>query len=313
MNYRESPIGLSPATVLFVLLAAFWGTSFVAIEVGLHTVPALSFAAMRYTVAGALIFAYATYTTDRWRPRGSTEWLAATVAGVLVIGVYHGALYLGELRVSGAVAAIVISLAPILTAAFASGLLGDASVDRVESLGLLLGLAGVVVIAAPTGDAAGADLFGVALVFLAAASFALGGVLSRPLSTSLPIETLEAWAMLVGSLVLWAGAFARGESMAGVEWTLPAVVSLVYLTLVSGCAGFLIYFDLLERIGATQLNLVGYAEPVVAALASWALLGHVIDGSAGVGFLAIFAGFALLKHDLLSSVATDTAAAVRSH
>ena len=313
MGYRRSPLGLSPETVMFVLLAAFWGTSFVAIEVGLHTVPALSFAALRYTVAGALIFAYAAHTTDRWRPRGRTEWLAASVAGVFVIGVYHGALYLGELRVSGAVAAVVISLAPILTAAFASGLLGNASVDRVEGLGLLLGFAGVAVIAAPTGDAAGADLFGVALVFLAAASFALGGVLARPLSTELPIETLEAWAMLVGAGLLWAGALARGESMAGVEWTLPALASLAYLTLVSGCVAFLIYFELLGRIGATELNLVGYAEPVVAALASWALLGRVVDASAVVGFLAIFAGFALLKHDALTAVATDTAAAVRSH
>lgn len=313
MNYGRPWFGASPAAVMFLALAAIWGTSFPAIEIGLHSVPALSFAAMRYTAAGAIILAYAVLTTDRWRPRGTREWLAASTAGVLVIAVYHGALYLGELRVSAAVAAIVISLAPILTAAFASGLLDSASVDRVEALGLLLGLAGVAVIAAPTGDAAGADLFGIALVFLAAASFALGGVLSRPLSTSLPIETLEAWAMLVGSLVLWAGAAARGESVAGVEWTLPAVVSLVYLTLVSGCVGFLIYFELLERIGATQLNLVGYAEPVVAALASWALLGHVIDASAGVGFLAIFAGFALLKHDALASVATDTAAAVRSH
>ncbi|WP_232685644.1 DMT family transporter [Halobacterium zhouii] len=313
MSYRQTPFSLSPAAVMFVLLSAFWGTSFVAIEIGLHTVPALSFAALRYTIAGALIFAYATYTTDRWRPRGTTEWLAATVAGVLVIAVYHGALYLGELRVSGAVAAIVVSLSPVLTVAFASGLLGNASIDRVKSLGLLLGFAGVAVIAAPTGGAAAADLVGIALVFLAAASFALGGVLTRPLSTDLPIETLEAWAMLLGSLVLWVGAFARGESLAAVEWTLPALASLAYLTLVSGCVAFLIYFELLDRIGAAELNLVGYAEPVVAALASWALLGTVIDESAVVGFLAIFAGFALLKHDAVATVATDTAAAVRSY
>jgi len=310
MSYHRSTPGIPPSTAMFLLLAAVWGTSFVAIEVGLHAIPALSFAAIRYTVAGAIILAYAAYSTDRWRPRSREEWFAASVAGFFVIAVYHGALYLGELRVSGSVAAIVISLSPILTAAFASRILAGPSIDRVQAVGLLFGVAGVVVIAAPGGGAT--SLVGVALVFLAAASFALGSVLARPLATDLPIETLEAWAMLLGSLVLWAGAGARGESLVGVEWTATAVLSLAYLTLVAGCGGFLLYFELLDRIGATELNLVGYLEPVVAGLASWALLGRVVDGSAVVGFAAIFVGFALVKREAIGAFASDTAAAVRS-
>ena len=310
MSYRRPSFAPSPTTAMFLLLAAFWGTSFVAIEVGLHAVPALSFAALRYSVAGVIILVYAAVTTDRWRPRSRREWFAATVAGVFVIAVYHGALYLGELRVSGAVAAIVVSLSPILTAAFASSLLDDASVDLVEGMGLFLGFAGVAAVAAPGGGST--DLLGVALVFVGAVAFALGAVLARPLSTGLPIETLEAWAMLLGSAVLWVGAGARGESLSGVVWTGPAVASLVYLTLVSGCVGFLMYFELLDRIGATELNLIGYLEPVVAALAAWVLLGQVVDAQALLGFGAIFLGFALLKREALSAVAIDTADAVRS-
>ncbi|MFB6072802.1 MAG: DMT family transporter [Halobacterium sp.] len=311
MSYSRPTPGIPPSTVMFLLLAAFWGTSFVAIEIGLHAVPALSFAAIRYTVAGAIILAYAAHATDRWRPRGREEWLATSVAGVFVIAIYHGALYLGELRVSGSVAAIVISLSPILTAALASRVLADGGVDRVQLAGLLFGFAGVAVVAAPGGAAT--SLAGVALVFLAAASFATGSVLARPLATDLPIETLEAWAMLLGSLVLWVGAGARGESLAAVDWTAPAVLSLAYLTLVSGCVGFLLYFELLDRIGATELNLVGYLEPVVAAGASWALLGRVVDTTAMVGFAAIFVGFALVKRDAIGSFASETAAAVRAY
>jgi len=82
-------------------------------------------------------------------------------------------------------------------------------VDRVEGTGLLLGFAGVAAVAAPGGG--GTDLLGVVLVFAGAVAFALGAVLARPLSTGLPIETLEAWAMLLGSAVLWVGAGARGS------------------------------------------------------------------------------------------------------
>lgn len=312
MSYGRPSLGPSPVTAMFLLLAAIWGTAFVAIEVGLHAVPALSFAAMRYSVAGAIILGYAAYATDRWRPRGRAEWLSTSIAGVFVIGIYHGALYLGELRVSGAVAAVIISLTPILTAAFASGLLGRDSIDAVEALGFLLGFAGVAIVAAPGGGSVAANLLGVGLVFVGAVSFAIGGVLSRPSDLDLPIETMEAWAMLLGSAVLWVGAGARGESLAAVEWTGPAVLSLVYLTLISGCGGFLLYFELLDRIGATELNLVSYLEPVVAALASWLLIGSVIDVSTLVGFGTIFLGFGLLKRRVLANLAFDTAAAVRS-
>lgn len=310
VNYGLSRFGLPPVAVMFFALAAIWGTSFPAIEIGLHSVPALSFAAMRYTVAGAIILAYAAVTTDRWRPRGRAEWLAATVAGVLVIAVYHGFLYLGELRVSGTVAAIVVSLTPVLTAALGAVLL-DNDVDIVEGLGLAVGFAGVVVIASP--GSGGTDLLGVALVFGAALAFALGAVLARPLSTDLPIETMEAWAMLTGSLVLWVGAGARGESLAGVEWTLPAIASLLYLTLVSGCVGYLLYFVLLDRIGAAELNLVGYLEPVVAATMGWLLLGQILDAQAVAGFATIFLGFGLFKRGVLSNAVITTADAVRSY
>ncbi|MCD2199509.1 DMT family transporter [Halobacterium sp. KA-4] len=310
MSYRRPRLGVSPAAVMFLALAAIWGTSFPAIEIGLHTVPALSFAAIRYSLAGLIILGYAAYATDRWRPRGTEEWLAVSVAGLLVIAVYHGLLYLGELRVSGAVAAIVVSLSPVLTAGLAAILL-DSDIDLVEGLGLFAGFAGVVIVASPGGG--GTDLLGVALVFGGAVAFALGAVLARPLSTDLPVETMEAWAMLLGAAVLWIGAGARGESLVGVEWTLPALASLAYLTLVAGCIGFLLYFELLDRIGATELHLVGYLEPVVAALMAWALLGQVVDSQALAGFAAIFVGFALLERDVLFEAAVTTADAVRSH
>lgn len=311
MSYHRPQLGASPTSALFLVLAAVWGASFVAIEVGLHAIPALSFAAIRYTIAGAVVLAYAAYTTSRWRPRGRQEWFAVSVVGVFVIGVYHGALYLGERHVPGAIAAIVVSLAPILTAGFASQLYDDASIDGVQALGLLAGLAGVAIVASPgTGSV---SILGVALVFLAAVSFALGSVLTRPLSTDLPIETTEAWAMLSGSLVLWLGAGARGESLVGVEWTTTALLSLAYLTLVAGCGGFLLYFALLDRIGATEINLVAYLEPVGAALASWLLLGSVVSSSAVVGFAAIFVGFALVKRDAIGGLARDALAVRARH
>ncbi|MFC7165582.1 DMT family transporter [Halospeciosus flavus] len=176
-----------------------------------------------------------------------------------------------------------------------------------------LGVAGVAVVAGfdPTNLASGTTI-GVLLVLLGAVSFALGGVLTRPLSTDLPMESTTGWAMGLGGFLLLAGAVARGEPVGNVAWTETALLSFAYLTVVSAILGFLIYFTLMERVGPTQLNLVGYLEPVVAALAGWALLGQGVDAATISGFATIFAGFALVKRRALYDVAMRTTAAVTS-
>ena len=282
--------------VLFSILALCWGSSFVAIEIGLEHVPPLLFAGLRYALAGAIIFGYAAVVTDRVRPADRGEWLAVLVAGGFVIALYHGLLYIGELYVPGAIAATVVSTAPILTVAFAGVLLPEERLGPLGIVGFVLGLIGVLFVVQPSPTALDGDVIvGAAFVFASAVAFALGGVLVRPIESNLPLEALQAWAMLIGAGVLLGGAVLRGESVAAIELTTTAVLSYVYLTFVSGVFAFLLYFELLERAGATQVNLVGYAEPAVAIVVSWFLFGTVVDSLTIVGLLTILAGFCLIK------------------
>jgi drug/metabolite transporter (DMT)-like permease len=291
----------------FVLLAVLWGTSFVAIEAGLHHFPPLLFAGVRYAIAGAIVLGVAAVMSGRTIPRGRDEWLGIAVAATFVIAAYHGLLYVGELYISGAVTAVVVSLAPVLTAVFAALLLPSERLDPVEVGGFALGVIGVVVIADPTGAGAGsAAVLGVALALAGAVAFSLGAVLLRPLRTALPIAAFQGWAMVIGAGILFVGAAAFGESPAAIEWNRTAVVSLAYLTLLSGVLAFLIYFALLDAVGPAQLHLVGYAEPVVAAVGSWALFGSLIEAEAIVGFVAILAGFiALERREIAAYVGFD--------
>ncbi|SDR41633.1 DMT family transporter [Natronobacterium texcoconense] len=282
--------------VFFSILALCWGSSFVAIEIGLEYVPPLLFAGLRYALAGAIVLGYAYLATDRIRPATFGEWLAVSVAGVFVIALYHGLLYIGELYVSGAVAATVVSTAPILTVAFAGVLLPSERLSPVGVFGFILGLVGVVLVVQPTPGMLGDDVtYGAALVFASAVAFALGGVLVRPIESNLPLETLQAWAMLLGAGVLLGWAALRGESVAAIEFTTTAILSYVYLTFVSGVFAFLLYFQLLDRSGAVQVNLVGYAEPAVAIVVSWILLGSVVDSLTIVGLVTILVGFVVIK------------------
>lgn len=286
---------------LFVALAALWGTAFMAIKVGLDYFPPVFFAALRYDVAGVVMLGYVAVASERRVPRGRDEWWLVFVGGTLLIAGYHAFLFVGEQYTTSAVAAVVVSLSPVLTTGFARALLPSERLTPLGIAGLLLGLVGVVVLSAPdAGNLLSADVFGKALVFAAAVSFALGSVLTRRVDTDLPMETMEAWSMVLGALVMHAVSVARpGESLAAVEWAPEALWALAYLAIAASALGFLIYFDLLERLGPIEINLVSYVAPVFAALSGWWFLEEGIDLATVAGFLVIFAGFCLVKRETL--------------
>lgn len=105
--------------------------------------------------------------------------------------------------------------------------------------------------------------------------------------------------MVGGAVVLHLASAAMGESPAAIEWTLPAVLAVGYLGIVAASAGFLIYFDLLERLGPIEINLVSYAAPVAAAITGVLLLGEVPTALTAAGFVLVLGGFLLIKHGAL--------------
>ena len=303
MGYRTLP--------LFLALAAVWGSAFVAIKAGVGdpTAPGyffdapVLFAALRFDVAGVLMLGYAVWAADRWRPRTRGEIAAIAVGAVFIIAGYHALLFVGQRGTTSAAAAVIVSLSPVLTTAFARGLLADERLAPLGLAGMGLGLAGVVVLSRPDP----ANLVGSrfeALVFGAALCFALGSVLTRRLDTDLPIEAFEAWSMLGGAVLMHGLSLGLGESVSGVP-SPRGLLALGYLAVVASALGFLIYFTLLERLGAIEINLVSYVAPAVAALSGFAFLGEEIDAPTVGGFFVILLGFALIKRRAIRETLRD--------
>ncbi|RQG93892.1 DMT family transporter [Natrarchaeobius chitinivorans] len=282
---------------LFLALAAVWGSAFVAISAGLRHFPPVLFAAFRYDVAGVLMLVYAVYAVDRWRPRGHNEWGIVLVGSVLLIAAYHAFLFVGQQNTTAAAAAVLVSLSPVLTTGFARALMPSDALSVVGVVGVLLGVVGVAIIAQP--DPANlftTDVVAKLLVFCAAASFALGSVLTRRIDADLPIETMEAWSMLGGAAIMHVVSLALREPIEPSAWTHPeALGSLAYLAIVASAVGFLLYFDLLERLGAVEINMVSYVAPIFTALVGWLYLGEIVDAATLVGFGFIAVGFLLVK------------------
>ncbi len=286
---------------LFLVLAAVWGTAFVAIRAGLEHYPPVLFAALRYDIAGLLMLAYATYVLEDVVPRGRDQWLLVAIGSTLLIAAYHVFLFVGQQHTTAAAAAIVVSLSPVLTTGFARALFPSDALSAIGVVGVALGLIGVVIIARPDpNDLLAADAVATGLVFLAATSFALGAVLTRRIEGDMPIESMEAWSMLGGAGLMHLLSLAMREPITPGQWAnTEAIATLAYLAIVSSALGFLIYFDLLERLGAVEINMVSYVAPVFAALFGWLYLGEVIDAPTFVGFGLIALGFVLVKREAI--------------
>lgn len=296
---------------LFVALAVVWGTTFVGIEVGLASFPPVLYAAYRYELAGLLLLGYVALDGERWTPRRA-DFRGLAIRTLLMFAAFHALLFVGQKYTTSAVAAIVVGMNPILTAGFAQVLLPDERLSAVGLLGLFTGFAGVVVLANPDpANLLGGGAIGEALILAGIGAFALGSVLSQRTPMTLRTEAMTAWSMFLGGVCAHLVSLLLGESGASVEWTAEGIGALVWIAIVPGAIGFLLYFALLDRIGSVRANLVNYVVPIVAALLGWTLLGESFGLTTVAGFLLIFAGFVLVQRRALREAVPQVVPASR--
>ena len=286
---------------LFLILSVLWGTAFMAIKAGLAFMPPVLFAAFRYDIAGVIMLGYVVSTTEYWRPRTQADWLTVLIGATLVIALYNAFLFIGEQGVTSGIAAIVVAMNPILATVFSRLLLPDERLDFVGVIGLLCGIIGVGLVAgATTSTLLGSDTVATGFVFLAAVCVALGSVLVQRIDGNISTEGMVAWSNALGAVVLHVMSVALpSESLVNVDVTTSSLLAVVYLGVFASAVGYFIYFLLLDRLGAIEINLISYAAPVFAAASGWLVLGEQLEPLSIAGFLVIVAGFGLVKHEAL--------------
>jgi drug/metabolite transporter (DMT)-like permease len=282
------------AVALFVLVSVLFGSGFVGIKSGLDALPPLWFAALRFDVGAAAILAVVLATRSDWLPRTRGDCAGIAAAAVFLFAINGGLLFLGQRTITSAAAAVMYGLLPVLAPLFAALLLAEERLDAVGAVGVLVGLAGVVVIVGA--DPAALVGSGQALVALAAAAIALGSVLLRRVDPWMGTLPLTAWGMVGGAVLLHAASLALGEPP--VVPRDPAIVgSVLWVGLPATGAAFPAYFALVRRSGPIRANLTAYAVPIVAAVVGWVVLGEQPSLRTGVGFVIVASGFALVERD----------------
>lgn len=283
--------------MLFVLLAFIWGSLFVFIEIGLPYIPPVLFAALRQDIAAVLTLGYAAAAASHWRPRNRADWWLVSLGALFFVGLYNALLFIGQQSVTGGIASILVAMNPILAALFGWILIPDDRLSFPGIVGLGLGFVGVALVARP--DFSGPlqnESLGALLVLLSTACLAFGSVLIQRADSELSTEGFVAWSNVIGALLLHVVSIGLpSESLTQAAFTPEAIGSLLYLAVVGSGISAILYFTLLDELGAVEINLVSYAAPIFTAILGWFLLGEVLDPLSAGGFVSIFAGFALIK------------------
>lgn len=282
-----APVAISGA-VLAALIALYliWGSTYLAIRFALEVFPPLLLAGLRFLCAGAVLFAVLLARGAVLPTRA--QWRGAFVIGLL-LGCANAAVCFGEQSVATGLSAVVIASVPIWVAFFAT-LFGDAP-TRVESIGLAVGLCGVVVL--NLGGELRASPAGAAVLVLSTLCWAAGSIWSR--RVELPSGVMSSAAQLLcGGAALCCAGLLHGERLHPNHRALP-LVAFAFLVVFGSIVGYSAYQYLLIKVRHALATSYAYVNPLVASALGVLVLHERLAPRAVAALLLILGGVALVS------------------
>ena len=261
----------------FAIIYFVWGSTFLAIRVGVSEVPPFLLASMRFLVAGVVLYGWL-------RLRGTPtptarEWGAAALVAVLVFVGDYGLVFWAERRVPSGIAAVMLATIPVFMALSEIVIMKTQRLTGRLAVALLVGIGGVGVLVSKTASLGGSPIDGVGAgaLIVAALSWAVASVLNRKLPLPADKAMSSAAQMLTGGILLMLTALLLGEhhgfrvqAVSAKAW-----MALAYLIVAGSIVAYTAYVWLIHHESPTKVGTYAYVNPVVAVL-----LGYFLGGEA---------------------------------
>ena len=281
---------------LLVLLSLLWGASFLFVGIAVQELPVLTIIALRVSLAALVLWGIALFCGHQL-PRGRKTWQAFLALGLLNNVIPFGLIVLGQQTIGAGLAAILNATTPLWTVLVAALFLADERFSKQKLFGVLLGLVGVIVMVGPDSLAGISRNLGAQLAVLGATlSYAFASVFGRrfaaakisPLHTALEQVTASSFILMPLALMIdtpWASALPS-------QATIFAILGLAVL---STAGGYLLFFNILERAGATNVSLVTLLIPPSAIAMGMLFLEETLQGIHFIGLALIILGLLSLQ------------------
>jgi drug/metabolite transporter (DMT)-like permease len=273
-----SPPRVWKALLAFAIIYFVWGSTFLAIRVGVREVPPFLLAGMRFLVAGIILYVW---MRARGTPSPSArEWGAVSLLAILIFVLDYGLLFWAERRVPSGIAAVMLATIPVFMA------IGEIVFLRTQRLtlrlgfALLVGLGGVAVLVGHTMSMGEAPIetAGACALIVAAISWSVAASLTRKLPLPAAKTMSSGAQMLAGGVLLTLTAALLGEFRG---FNVQAVsrgawLALAYLIVAGSIVAFTAYVWLIHHESPTKVGTYAYVNPVVAVLLGYFLGGEAI-------------------------------------
>ena len=273
----------------FGIIYFVWGSTFLAIRVGVREVPPLILAAMRFFVAGIVLYGWMIARGER-SPSGR-EWRSATLLGLVIFVLDYGLLFWAEQRVPSGIAAVMLAMIPAFMALSEIIFLRTQTLTVRLVVALLIGIGGVAVLMSRSLNLGGApiDKRGAAALIFASMSWSVASALTRKLTLPKSKVMSSGAQMLAGGVLLAVTAAALGEFHNFHPWSVSREVwlALLYLIVAGSIVGFTAYVWLIHHESPTKVGTYAYVNPIVAVLVGYFLGGEALSLRTIVGTMFV--------------------------
>ena len=279
----------------FILLGLIWGSSFAWIKIAVADVPPATLVAWRMSL-GALGMLGLIVAWRLPRPRGAGEWLPLVVLGAVNAAIPIFLISWGQQWVDSGTAAVLNSLTPIFSLVIAGLALRVEPVTALRVTGLLLGFIGAAILASRElelrADAAG--LIGAMAVVLAAFSYAVGASYARHRIQRTHRYVVAGGTLLFAAVDAWVLALlADGGVVLPTEPS--AIIAIAWLGILGSFVAYVLFFFLIEHLGATMASMVTYLFPVVGVGLGVLVLGERMDVRLASGTILVLIGIIVVS------------------
>ncbi len=269
--------------VLFAAMSLIWGIPYLLIKVadGGVSVPVLVF--VRVALGSLLLLPVALRRRELGELRGHWRWLV-TFAVVEIIGPF-ALLSSAEKHLASSTSGLLVAAVPIIGAVLARFTGGSDRLTLVRWAGLIIGLAGVAVLAGP--DAVHGDALSVAAVLLTALGYAIGPIIANRKLADVPTAAVNTVCLAMAALVYLVPAIVtRPHELPSAE----VILSLLALGAICTAAAFVIFFALIAEVGPARATVITYVNPAVAVALGVLVLNEQLTLAVGGAFVLILGG-----------------------
>jgi drug/metabolite transporter (DMT)-like permease len=261
----------------FAIIYFVWGSTFLAIRIGVGEVPPLLFAAMRFLTAGLVLYGWMIARGERSPNR--REWMSVCLLALLIFVIDYGLLFWAEQRVPSGAAAVMMATIPVFIALAEIFFLRTQRLTVRLILALLIGIGGVAVLMSRSLNLGGAPIetAGAVALIVGSMSWSVAAVLTRKLDLPASKVMSSGAQMLAGGvmLALVSGALGEFHNFHPSAVSRGAWFSLIYLIVFGSLIGFTAYVWLIHHESPTKVGTYAYVNPVVAVV-----LGYFLGGEA---------------------------------